>query len=132
MDRKQLIILIGMIVLYLISSIKKAKSKKQTMQIPEVDTFDESEEVEEPSFSELQNEYKKTKNAKNHPRNSDFGQSRYQTLESLETDYNPQINPLIELQRVENEDYRTIDISMEIDDVKKGFIYSEILKNKYN
>lgn len=135
MDKKQLIILIVMIVIYLISSIRKAKSKKQTMHIPEVDTFEEPEKIDgakEPSFSELQIDYKMSKNAENHSRNSNFGQYRHQTLETLETDYNPQINPQIKSQSVDNEEYSTVDISMEIDDVRKGFIYSEILKNKYN
>ena len=105
------------------------------MHIPEVDTFEEPEEIDEAedsSFSELQIDYKMSKNAENHSRNSNFGQYRHQTLETLETDYNPQINPQIKSQSVDNEEYSTVDISMEIDDVRKGFIYSEILKNKYN
>ena len=132
MDRKQLIFLIGIIVLYLISSIKKAKAKKQTTHIPKADTFEEPEEVEEPTYSELQNDYKMSKKSENLSRNSNFGQSRYQTLETLEIDHNPQINPQIKVQSIDNEKHSKIDISTDIDDVRKGFIYSEILKKKYN
>lgn len=145
MEPKQIIIFLIIIAVYLFKVIRKANVKKlENQQNTEHDNSNVIEEYEEvqsqrKTFRENQAESYDT---------IDYSQmlkNRQIIAESLETgslegenydkktpqkkhsNYDQKMT-----QNIDNEIDETIELSTEIDDIKRGFIYGEILKRKYN
>lgn len=145
MEPKQIIIFLIIIAVYLFKVIRKANVKKlENQQNTEHDNSNVIEEYEEvqsqrKTFRENQAESYDT---------IDYSQmlkNRQIIAESLETgslegeNYDkktPQKKHSIYdqkmTQNIDNEIDETIELSTEIDDIKRGFLYGEILKRKYN
>ena len=145
MEPKQIIIFLIIIAVYLFKVIRKANVKKlENQQNTEHDNSNVIEEYEEvqsqrKTFRENQAESYDT---------IDYSQmlkNRQIIAESLETGSLEGENYDIKTtqkkysnydqkmtQNIDNEIDETIELSTEIDDIKRGFIYGEILKRKYN
>lgn len=145
METKQIIIFLIIIAVYLFKVIRKANAKKI-----------ENQQNTEPERSNVDEEYeytdRETKTYRDITYESyediDYSQmlkNRKIIAESLETNslegesYEKITPPKIDsksskktMQHIDNEIDEGIEISTEIDEIKRGFIYSEILKRKYN
>ena len=147
MDTKQIIILIIIIAVYLYNTIRKANAKARENQHD--NTFEPDHELETYDEVDFEPEYSK----REHPSYDSYEQTDYTQMlknrqiiaesletssletESLETNITPQTyskTPKKTNQNTEYEEDNAFEISTELDEVKKGFIYSEILKRKYN
>ena len=145
METKQIIIFLIIIAVYLFKVIRKANAKKI-----------ENQQNTEPERSNVDEEYeytdRETKTYRDITYESyediDYSQmlkNKKIIAESLETNslegksYEKIPPPKIDsrsskktMQHIDNEIDEGIEISTEIDEIKRGFIYSEILKRKYN
>ncbi len=145
METKQIIIFLIIIAVYLFKVIRKANAKKI-----------ENQQNTEPERSNVDEEYeytdRETKTYRDITYESyediDYSQmlkNKKIIAESLETNslegesYEKITPQKIDsrsskktMQHIDNEIDEGIEISTEIDEIKRGFIYSEILKRKYN
>ena len=145
METKQIIIFLIIIAVYLFKVIRKANAKKI-----------ENQQNTEPQRSNVDEEYeytdRETKTYRDITYESyediDYSQmlkNKKIIAESLETNslegesYEKNTIPKIDsrsskktMQHIDNEIDEGIEISTEINEIKRGFIYSEILKRKYN
>jgi len=145
METKQIIIFLIIIAVYLFKVIRKANAKKI-----------ENQQNTEPQRSNVDEEYeytdRETKTYRDITYESyediDYSQmlkNKKIIAESLETNslegesYEKIPPQKIDsrsskktIQHIDNEIDEGIEISTEIDEIKRGFIYSEILKRKYN
>lgn len=142
MDKKQIIILLIIAGVYIFNAIRKMKAKSDTNNSPE----------EHPSSDDYEYEYEKEveiepvkmdtipkKNFNPMVKNYQFIAESLETTsletESLETFSNDKPikkSPIFDSQISDNENDNTNVISIEMEEVRKGFIYSEILQKKYN
>ena len=145
MEPKQIIIFLIIIAVYLFKVIRKANAKKlENQQNTDPDKSDVIEEYEE-----IKSERKLYRDNQNESyEDIDYSQmlkNKKIIAESLETNslegesYEKNTIPKIDsrsskktMQHIDNEIDEGIEISTEIDEIKRGFIYSEILKRKYN
>ncbi len=141
MDKKQIIILIIIAGIYIFNAIRKMKAKTDVNNSPDNTPFDddEIEYEDEVEFEPVKMDSKPSKDlnpfAKKYQFIAENLESTSLESESLETISGHKIDkksPIYESQISDNENYNTNIISTEIEEVKKGFLYSEILKKKYN
>ena len=145
METKQIIIFLIIIAVYLFKVIRKANAKKlENQQNTNTEMSDDQEEYEYTN--------KEAKTYRDIPTGSyeeiDYTQmlkNRQIIAETLETNslegesyekMTPKKNDSNStkkvIQHIDNEIDEGVEISTEIDEIKRGFIYSEILKRKYN
>ncbi len=146
MEPKQIIIILLVIAFYLFKFIRKAKSKAEAeTPNPPYSPFEEYKEHTREEYSQkvppVNSEYETYEQFDEHQllKNRKFSSETLETA-SLETDFiQPQKNKSEKqimgenkMQVFDNEDENKIDISIEQDEIRKGFLYSEILKRRYN
>jgi hypothetical protein len=146
MEPKQIIIILLVIAFYLFKFIRKAKAKaEESSESPPYSPYEEYKEETSSKYSqktpstssEYQSyeQYDETQLLKNRK----FSSESLETA-SLESDFptsqkSPFTKPKMEkkvAQLIDNEEENTFDISVDQDDIRKGFLYSEILKRRYN
>lgn len=146
MEPKQIIIILLVIAFYLFKFIRKAKNKAEegTPNTP-YSPFEEYKEQPNEEYSKkappINSEYQSYEQFDEHQllKNRKFSS---ETLESasLETNFiqtpksslDTKKTDKNELQVIENDDENKIELSIEQDEIRKGFLYSEILKRRYN
>lgn len=137
------LITIGIIAFVLLRAYSKAKRKnqQQVQRKPKPNPFPQPTVVSEPEWetSETDYRYENTKEATSYeeiPKNND-----YFTYESLEPEINvekpvadsySEKNVEINVQNIESEEEKKPQISLDMEELYKGVIYSEILKRPYN
>ena len=137
------LITIGIIAFVLLRAYSKAKRKnqQQVQRKPKPNPFPQPTVVSEPEWetSETYYRYENTKEATSYeeiPKNND-----YFTYESLEPEINvekpvadsySEKNVEINVQNIESEEEKKPQISLDMEELYKGVIYSEILKRPYN
>jgi hypothetical protein len=144
MDTKQIIIFILIIAFYVFNLIRKAKMKANDRPTPHPQNpFKENyknsskDENEKPQYSYYENyendlDQQMLKNQNFFAESLETGTLETETLETSKPTKNKTISTKNNVQIVENEEYNTIDINLEQDELRKGIIYAEILKRKYN
>lgn len=143
MDKKQIIILLIIAGIYIFNAIRKMKAKADANNSPnnEPSTDNEYEYEYETvrEFEPVKKDPIPTRNfnpmVKKHQNIAESLESTSLETESLETfSYDKQIkkSPIFDSQISDNENNNTSSISVETEDIRKGFIYSEILQKKYN
>lgn len=141
MDKKQIIILLIIAAIYIFNAIRKMKAKAD-----EKDAQNDTPSSEEEYEYEYEEEYEPAKVNPIPAKEINPMVKKYQFIaeslesasletESLETnsdDYFIKKSPIFDSQISDNEAHNTNVISVEIEDIRKGIIYSEILQKKYN
>jgi hypothetical protein len=146
MEPKQIIIILLVIAFYLFKFIRKAKNKTEegTPNTPYSPFEEYKEQPSEEYYKKgppINSEYETYEQFDEHQllKNQKFSSETLETT-SLETDFTQPPQNRFEKQKIgenkvqvfDNEDENKIDISIEQDEIRKGFLYSEILKRKYN
>lgn len=145
METKQIIIFLIIIAVYLFKVIRKANAKKlENQQNTNTDrsivdeeyeyTNQEAQTYRDISYESYE-EVDYSKMLKNRPIIAESLETS--SLEGESYEKNPlQKNrkniPNIPIQNIDNEIDEGIEIGTDIDDIKRGFLYGEILKRKYN
>lgn len=143
MDKKQIIILLIIAGIYIFNAIRKMKAKAEVNNSPNnTPSSDDEYEYEyetEREFEPVKKEPIPTKDfnpmVKKYQFIAESLESTSLETESLETfSNNKQIkkSPILDSQISDNENDNTYILSIETEDIRKGFIYSEILQKKYN
>ncbi|PKP21350.1 MAG: hypothetical protein CVU04_01965 [Bacteroidetes bacterium HGW-Bacteroidetes-20] len=141
MDKKQIIILIIIAGIYIFNAIRKMKAKADVNNSPENTPFDDDEDEFESDveFEPIKNDPKPHKDFNPFVKKYQFIAENLESTslesESLETNSDHKIDkksPIYDSQISDNEEYNTNIVSTEIEDIRKGVLYSEILKKKYN
>lgn len=135
------ILITGLILLvyFIFSGKKKKRQKEKPIPGPVYEGADENwqpEESAQPQFTPPPIQVHLEENFGNYPKNEEY--FTYETIESEEKAYYTK-NSLQrekevenEMQVIENEGINNLDLSFSQDELIKGVIYAEILKNPYN
>ena len=136
------LITIGIIAFVLLRAYSKAKKNQQQAQRkPKPSPFPQPTVVSEPIWEDnseetLREEMEKPTSYEEIPKNAP-----YFTYENLEPEINEEKQPAegcseknveINVQNVENEGEKKSPVSLDMEDIYKGVIYSEILKRPYS
>ena len=149
MEKKQIIILIIIAAIYIFNAIRKMKAKADANNAPDhsPSTHDEYDDEYDHEYDhEYEERFETVKKETIPSKVIDPMVKKYQFIaetlestsletESLETIFDDKIiknSPILGSQISDNENTNVNVISTEIEDVRKGFLYSEILKKKYN
>lgn len=137
MDTKQIIILLIIGGIYIFNTIRKLKIKQDQSNIPDdiPSEEDQFEEDFEPKYREtIGSDYESllVKNIQNYAESLESTSLEGESLESISFDFNEHRILNTEPQISDNEIDNIIEISTDTDDLRKGFIYGEILKKRYN
>lgn len=137
MDTKQIIILLIIGGIYIFNTIRKLKIKQDQSNIPDDISTEEDqfEEDFEPKYREtLGSDYATPMvgNIQNYAESLESISLEGESLESNSYDFNEDRVLNIDPQISDNEKDNVYEISTDTDDLRKGFIYGEILKKRYN
>ena len=122
-----ILITIGIFVIFFASSSRKLKKKRQQMQQQQQQKQKVRRPVERPVAASSYEEI---------PKNQEY--FTYETFEPeiKEDDNKEESSPFDSVEKnvqiVDNEDEKKLQVSIEMEDIYKGVIYSEILKRPYN
>ncbi len=146
MEPKQIIIILLVIAFYLFKFIRKAKNKAEegspsTPYSPSEEYKEQTSDQYSKKASPINSEYETYEQYDEYQllKNKKFSAESLETA-SLETGFTQSPKNSFEKQKIgkkevqviDNEDENKIDISIEQDEIRKGFLYSEILKRRYN
>ena len=137
------LITIGIIAFVLLRAYSKSKRKaqQQAQRKPKPSPFPQPTVMSEPEWETLEADYQEEEakpptSCEEIPKNNP-----YFTYENLEPEINEETSAVkscsgsdveINVQNIEDEERKKMQISLDMEDLYKGIVYSEILKRPYN